>query len=91
MSSSEEQGRPAEPPVGRPGTLGSAISRAAGFFCFWLVLTGADAGDLAAGVLAARGNLHKPAPDAAATVEPASHQARRIRARTFCVNRSPPG
>lgn len=53
MSSSEEQGRPAEPPVGRPGTLGSAISRAAGFFCFWLVLTGADAGDLAAGVFAA--------------------------------------
>ena len=36
-----------------PNTLGSAISRAAGFFGFWLVLTGADAGDLAAGLVAA--------------------------------------
>ena len=35
------------------GTAGSAISRAAGFFCFWLVLTGADAGDLVAGLVAA--------------------------------------
>jgi multicomponent Na+:H+ antiporter subunit E len=53
MNSSEEQGRPAEPPVHGPGTLGSAISRAAGFFGFWLVLTGADAGDLAVGLFAA--------------------------------------
>ena len=53
MNSSEEQDRPAEPPAGRPGTLGSAIFRAAGFFGFWLVLTGADAGDLAAGLVAA--------------------------------------
>ena len=34
-------------------TLGSTISRAAGFFGFWLVLTGADVGDLAAGLVAA--------------------------------------
>jgi multicomponent Na+:H+ antiporter subunit E len=54
MNSSEEQSRPAaEPPVNGPGTVGSAISRAAGFFGFWLVLTGADAGDLAAGLVAA--------------------------------------
>jgi multicomponent Na+:H+ antiporter subunit E len=53
MNSSEEQSRPAEPPVNGPGTLKSAISRAAGFFAFWLVLTGADAGDLAAGLAAA--------------------------------------
>ena len=53
MNSSAEQNRPAEPPANGPGTLGSAISRAAGFFGFWLVLTGADAGDLAAGLVAA--------------------------------------
>src|SRR5258705_12353889 len=53
MNSSAEQNRAAEPPVNGPGTLGSAISRAAGFFGFWLVLTGADAGDLAAGLVAA--------------------------------------
>ena len=53
MNSSEEQSRPAEPPVNGPSTLGSAVSRAAGFFGFWLVLTGADAGDLAAGLFAA--------------------------------------
>jgi multicomponent Na+:H+ antiporter subunit E len=53
MNSSEEQSRPAESPVNGPGTLGSAISRAIGFFGFWLVLTGADAGDLAAGLVAA--------------------------------------
>jgi multicomponent Na+:H+ antiporter subunit E len=34
------------------GAFGSAISRATGFFGFWLVLTGADAGDLAAGLVA---------------------------------------
>jgi multicomponent Na+:H+ antiporter subunit E len=39
--------------VDGPNTLGSAISRAAGFFGFWLVLTGAEAGDLAAGMVAA--------------------------------------
>jgi multicomponent Na+:H+ antiporter subunit E len=53
MTSSEQQSRSAEPPVNGPGTVGSAISRAAGFFGFWLVLTGADAGDLAAGLVAA--------------------------------------
>src|SRR6476620_6662881 len=53
MNSSEQQSRPAEPPVNGPSALGSAVSRAAGFFGFWLVLTGADAGDLAAGVFAA--------------------------------------
>ena len=35
-----------------PGAFGSAISRATGFFGFWLVLTGADAGDLVAGLVA---------------------------------------
>jgi multicomponent Na+:H+ antiporter subunit E len=53
MNSSEEQGRTAEPRVTGSGTLASAISRAAGFFCFWLVLTDADAGDLVAGLVAA--------------------------------------
>ena len=53
MNSSEEQSRPAEPGVNSPGTLGSAISRGAGFFCFWLVLTNAGTGDLAAGLAAA--------------------------------------
>ena len=53
MNSSEQQSRSAEPPVNDAGTVGSAISRAAGFFGFWLVLTGADAGDLAAGLVAA--------------------------------------
>jgi multicomponent Na+:H+ antiporter subunit E len=53
MNSSAEQSRPAEPPVNGPGTLGSAIFRGAGFFGFWLVLTGAEAGDLGAGLVAA--------------------------------------
>jgi multicomponent Na+:H+ antiporter subunit E len=53
MSSSEERDRLAEPPVAPPVTLGSVISRSAGFFGFWLVLTGADADDLAAGLVAA--------------------------------------
>jgi multicomponent Na+:H+ antiporter subunit E len=53
MNSSEERSRPAEPRVNGSGALGSAVSRAAGFFGFWLVLTGADAGDLAAGLFAA--------------------------------------
>src|SRR6185312_14739872 len=53
MNSSEQQAESAEPPENGPGTVGSAISRAAGFFAFWLVLTGADAGDLAAGLVAA--------------------------------------
>jgi multicomponent Na+:H+ antiporter subunit E len=53
MNSSEEQSGPAEPPLHGRGTLGSAISRATGFFGFWLLLTGADAGDLAAGLVAA--------------------------------------
>jgi multicomponent Na+:H+ antiporter subunit E len=53
MNSAEKQGRPAEPGVNGPGTLGSAICRGVGFFCFWLVLTDADTGDLAAGLAAA--------------------------------------
>jgi multicomponent Na+:H+ antiporter subunit E len=53
MNSSAEQSRPAEPPVDGPGALGSAISRGVGFFCFWLALTGADAEDLAVGLVAA--------------------------------------
>jgi multicomponent Na+:H+ antiporter subunit E len=53
MNSSEQRSRPSEPLVNGPGTLGSAIFRAAGFLGFWLVLTGADAGDLAAGLVAA--------------------------------------
>jgi len=53
MNSSEQQAESAEPPENGPGTVASAISRAAGFFGFWLVLTGADAGDLAAGLVAA--------------------------------------
>jgi len=52
MKSSEEQSRRAKLVYG-PGTPESAISRAAGFFGFWLVLTGADAADLAAGSIAA--------------------------------------
>ena len=53
MNSSEEQAGLAERPVDGPAALGSMISRAAGFFGFWLVLTGADVGDLAAGLVAA--------------------------------------
>ena len=53
MNSSEQQAESAEPPENGPTTVGSAISRAAGFFGFWLVLTGADVGDLAAGLVAA--------------------------------------
>ena len=53
MNSSEQQAESAEPPENGPGTVRGAISRAAGFFGFWLVLTGADAGDLAAGLVAA--------------------------------------
>jgi multicomponent Na+:H+ antiporter subunit E len=52
MNSSDEQNRRAQL-VKRPGTPGTAISRAAGFFGFWLVLTGADTADLAAGSIAA--------------------------------------
>jgi multicomponent Na+:H+ antiporter subunit E len=54
MNSLEERSRRAGPlPGGPSSTLGSAVFRAAGFFGFWLVLTGADAADLAAGVVAA--------------------------------------
>jgi multicomponent Na+:H+ antiporter subunit E len=49
MISSGQQDTPAD----RRGTLGTAVSRAVGFFGFWLVLTGADADDLAAGLVAA--------------------------------------
>jgi multicomponent Na+:H+ antiporter subunit E len=52
MNSLEERSGRAEPRVNGPGTLGSAISRAPGFFGFWLVLTGADSADLAAGSVA---------------------------------------
>lgn len=53
MTSSEEQNGPMEPSGNGPGTVASAISRTVGFFGFWLVLTGADTGDLAAGLIAA--------------------------------------
>jgi multicomponent Na+:H+ antiporter subunit E len=49
MNSSEDGSRPAE----GPGIAQSALSRGAGFFGFWLVLTGADSADLAAGLVAA--------------------------------------
>jgi multicomponent Na+:H+ antiporter subunit E len=52
MNSSDERNTRAEL-VNWAGTLGSAVSRAAGFFGFWLVLTGADVADLAAGSIAA--------------------------------------
>jgi multicomponent Na+:H+ antiporter subunit E len=52
MNSSEVRSGRAEPRMNGPGPLGSAISRAAGFFGFWLMLTGADVGDLAAGLVA---------------------------------------
>jgi multicomponent Na+:H+ antiporter subunit E len=52
MNSSDERNRRAEL-VNGSGTPATAISRAAGFFGFWLVLTGADAADLAAGSIAA--------------------------------------
>ena len=52
MNSSDEQNRRAQL-VKRSGTPGTAISRAAGFFGFWLALTGADTADLAAGSIAA--------------------------------------
>jgi multicomponent Na+:H+ antiporter subunit E len=52
MNSLEDGSRRAES-VGPGGTLGSAISRAAGFFGFWLVLTDANSADLAAGSVAA--------------------------------------
>jgi multicomponent Na+:H+ antiporter subunit E len=54
MSSLDERGGHAGPRVNGPGhTLGSATYRAAGFFGFWLALTDADSGDLAAGLVAA--------------------------------------
>jgi multicomponent Na+:H+ antiporter subunit E len=50
----EERSSRSEPLVNGPSsTLWSAISRAAAFFCFWLVLAGADSADLAAGSVAA--------------------------------------
>lgn len=54
MSSSEERSRRAQPlERGPSGTLRGAICRAAAFFGFWLALTDADPGDLAAGLVAA--------------------------------------
>ena len=54
MNPSEERSRRAGPLVnGSSSTFGSAISRAAGFFGFWLVLTDAVSADLAAGSVAA--------------------------------------
>jgi len=54
MSSLDERGGRAGPLVNGPdGILGSATYRAVGFFGFWLVLTDADSGDLAAGLAAA--------------------------------------
>ena len=81
MNSSEHQGRPAEPLVSGPDTLGSAIFRAAGVFWF---LAGADRRRCrrSCGWVSCRccSNLGKSAPDADAAMEPAPHQARRIRA-----------
>jgi multicomponent Na+:H+ antiporter subunit E len=54
MSSLDERGGRAGPLVnGAGGILGSATYRAVGFFGFWLVLTDAGSGDLAAGLVAA--------------------------------------
>ena len=54
MSSLDERGGRAGPLENGPGgILGSAAYRAIGFLVFWLVLTDADAGDLAAGLMAA--------------------------------------
>src|SRR2546429_9840687 len=54
MSSLDERGGRAGPLVNGPGGIpGSATYRAVGFFGFWLVLTDADSGDLAAGLVAA--------------------------------------
>jgi multicomponent Na+:H+ antiporter subunit E len=53
MNSLQERSRRAVPLANGSSTLGSAISRAVGFFGFWLVLTGADSADLAAGSVAA--------------------------------------
>lgn len=52
MNSSEDGSRPAEPPTRKPNSVQSAIFRAAGFFGFWLVLTGGDPADLAIGLVA---------------------------------------
>lgn len=53
MNPLEERHQRSEPPVSGAGsTLGDTILRAAGFFGFWLVLTGADTADLAAGSIA---------------------------------------
>jgi multicomponent Na+:H+ antiporter subunit E len=53
MNSLEERSRRAEPLVeGQGSVFGSAISRAVGFFGFWLVLTDAGSADLAAGLVA---------------------------------------
>ena len=54
MISPEKRNRRSEPAAnGRGSTRWSAISRAAGFFGFWLVLTGADFADLVVGLAAA--------------------------------------
>jgi multicomponent Na+:H+ antiporter subunit E len=53
MNSPDERDGPAELSPDRPVALGSAIFRSIGFFGFWLVLTGADPSDLAAGLVAA--------------------------------------
>jgi multicomponent Na+:H+ antiporter subunit E len=54
MSSLDERGARAGPLVNDPGgILGSATYRAIGFFGFWLALTDAGSGDLAAGSVAA--------------------------------------
>ncbi len=54
MNSSEQRRSHSEPPdTGPSHTFRGALSRAAGFFGFWLVLTGADFADLAAGLVAA--------------------------------------
>jgi multicomponent Na+:H+ antiporter subunit E len=53
MSASEQGSRRTEPSPFGLSALASRLSRAAGFFCFWLVLTDAGSADLAAGAVAA--------------------------------------
>ena len=53
MNAPDDDSRPRTAVARSPGTTRSAIFRAAGFMGFWLILTGADSGDLVVGLLAA--------------------------------------
>jgi len=85
MNSSEEQGRPAEPPVDGPGTLASAIFPALpDSLVFWLVLNRRRCWRSCGRVGCCYcGNLGKSALDAGARMELVSDQARQIRAALF--------